>query len=41
VRELLRWNAGTLRYVAARLMRDGVLDGAVVERLVRGKHIEK
>jgi hypothetical protein len=37
VRRLLALNAGTVRYLAARLLRDGVLNGAEVERVVRGR----
>jgi hypothetical protein len=37
VRRLLELNSGTLRYLAARLARRGVLTGGEVEALVRGR----
>ena len=37
VRRLLALNAGTVRYLAARLLREGVLNGDKVEALVRGR----
>jgi hypothetical protein len=37
VRRLLALNAGTLRWLAARLLREGALTGETVERLVRGR----
>jgi hypothetical protein len=36
VRRLIELNAGTVRYLVARLARAGVLDGDEVERIVRG-----
>ena len=37
VRRFLRLNAGTLRFLAAKLKRHGALSGSEVERVVRGK----
>jgi hypothetical protein len=36
VARLLGLNRGTLRFLAARLMRAGMMDGAELERVVRG-----
>jgi hypothetical protein len=36
VRELLRWNEGTLKYLAAQLLRHRILLGTDVVRMVRG-----